>query len=143
MDTTFGVALNWALLTLLSHVARKRRWTSLTSPGDYGRPIQVLIWLKQLLSWLVIIITTKILLAFVIYAFEGPLGRLAEWMFEPLESHPRVELVIVMIACPCLMNGAQFWMQDNFLKKKIDQITHTTAAFAILYRNGRRDGTFP
>lgn len=117
MDTTFGVVLNWALLSLLSYVANECDWRSLRTPGDYGRPIQVCIWLKQLFSWLVIIITTKILLAIVIYAFEGSLGQLAAWLFRPLQGHPRAELIIVMVACPCLMNVAQFWIQDNFLKK--------------------------
>lgn len=116
MDTTFGVVLNWALLTILSHVAQRCKWRSLAIPGEYGHPIQVSVWLKQLLSWIFIIILTKLILAIIIYVLEDPLGHLAQYLFKPLENHPHVELVIVMIACPCGMNAVQFWIQDNFLK---------------------------
>ncbi|KAG3101876.1 hypothetical protein PI125_g14337 [Phytophthora idaei] len=48
-----------------------------------------------------------------------PLGAFAVLLFKPLDKHPDVELAIVMIACPCLMNALQFWIQDNFLKKDV------------------------
>lgn len=117
VDTTIGVVLNWALLQILSYVAQKKQWTSLQNSGEYGTPPRISIWLLQLLSWLLILLFTKIVLTFSIYAYETPLGSFAEWLFQPLVNHPEMELMIVMIACPCLMNALQFWIQDNFLKK--------------------------
>ncbi|OWZ22448.1 putative membrane protein [Phytophthora megakarya] len=96
LDTTFGVFLNYVLLSGV-----------------------VLLALRFVFSWIVVIFTCKFLIASVIVAFQKPLGALAVWMFKPLENHPDVELVLVMIACPCLMNAMQFWIQDNFLKKDV------------------------
>lgn len=76
-------------------------------------------WLAQLLSWIVIIFTTKLVIAVFIVALEKPLGELAAWAFAPLRPYPRVELALVMIACPVLMNALQFWIQDSFLKKDV------------------------
>lgn len=77
------------------------------------------IWLAQLCSWIMIIFATKLVIAVFIVALEKPLGQLAMWVFAPLQPYPRVELALVMIACPCLMNALQFWIQDSFLKKDI------------------------
>ncbi|KAF0693513.1 Aste57867_15539 [Aphanomyces stellatus] len=117
MDTSFGVAVNFMLLKVLVWAAFRFNLTSLQVPGDYGHPIQVRVWAIQLITWLVIICTTKLIIGAFIYALETPLGDMASWLFAPLINYPKAELVIVMVACPVLMNGLQFWIQDNFLKK--------------------------
>lgn len=76
-------------------------------------------WLAQLLSWILVIFVTKLVIAMVILLLEDPLGQLAIWLFTPLRPYPRVELALVMIACPCMMNAVQFWIQDSFLKKDV------------------------
>ncbi|DAZ92415.1 TPA: hypothetical protein N0F65_000199 [Lagenidium giganteum] len=117
MDTTFGVLLNWLILAAFSQAAVKFNWTSQRTPGDYGNPPRVSLWLKQLSAWILVIFVTKMIIAFIILLLEQPLSACAIWLFKPLQPYPRVELAIVMIACPCLMNALQFWVQDNFLKK--------------------------
>lgn len=144
MDTTFGVFLNWSFLEAFSLLATRCQWTAVMVTGDYGNPIRVKYvlsqfavirqskianifiyssmlrnWLAQLLSWILIIFLTKLVIAIFIVALEKPLGALAMWIFSPLQPYPRVELALVMIACPVLMNALQFWIQDSFLKKDI------------------------
>jgi hypothetical protein len=41
-------------------------------------------------------------------------------MFAALSEYPKVELVMVMIVTPLVMNSFQYWVQDSFLKKKLD-----------------------
>ncbi|ETV74922.1 hypothetical protein, variant [Aphanomyces astaci] len=110
LDTTFGVAVNYLLLKALVYFAVKYNVTALQVPGDYGHPIQVRVWAIQLVTWLVIICSTKILIGAVIFGLETPLGDVAAWLFSPFGDLPKVELVIVMVACPVLMNGLQFWV---------------------------------
>ncbi|OQR86617.1 hypothetical protein ACHHYP_10346 [Achlya hypogyna] len=110
LDTTFGVLLNYAFLRLLVRAAERRNWTTLQVPGDYGNPIRLRTWLLQLSTWILIIFTVKIVIGSGIFVLEGPLGDVAAWIFHPLREHPHIELLIVMVACPCLMNGLQFWM---------------------------------
>ncbi|KAG6596072.1 myotubularin-like protein [Phytophthora cinnamomi] len=119
LDTTFGVFLNYVLLSAVVLLAHRFGWTSLKTPGDYGIPIRVRTWLLQVMSWIVVIFTCKFLIASLIVAFQKPLGAFAVLLFKPLAKHPEVELALVMIACPCLMNALQFWVQDNFLKKDV------------------------
>ncbi|POM75079.1 membrane protein [Phytophthora palmivora] len=119
LDTTFGVFLNYVLLSAVVLLALRFGWSSLKTPGDYGYPVRVRTWVLQVCSWIIVIFTCKFLIASVIVAFQKPLGSFAMWMFKPLEKHPEVELALVMIACPCLMNAMQFWIQDNFLKKDV------------------------
>jgi len=34
-----------------------------------------------------------------------------------IEDYPVLELVLVIVIVPVIMNGLAFWVQDNFLKK--------------------------
>ncbi|RHZ30096.1 hypothetical protein DYB26_005959 [Aphanomyces astaci] len=79
------------------------------------------VWLTQLLSWIAIVLTAKLVIARAIYAFSSPLNAFGNWLFEPLSNYPKLELLFVMVACPCLMNALQFWVTDNFLKKPAAQ----------------------
>ncbi|KAF0689089.1 Aste57867_19361 [Aphanomyces stellatus] len=117
LDTSLGVALNWALLRLSMLAANYFNWTWLQVPGYYGNPIRTVVWLAQLLQWIVIVLTAKLIIARFIYAAETTLNEFGNWLFEPLSDYPKVELLFVMVACPCLMNMLQFWITDNFLKK--------------------------
>lgn len=71
------------------------------------------------MSWIGVIFTTKFVISLFILALEKPLAEFAVWLFTPLQAYPDVELAVVMIACPCLMNALQFWIQDSFLKKDV------------------------
>ncbi|GMF66091.1 unnamed protein product [Phytophthora lilii] len=119
LDTTLGVFLNYVLLSGVVLLALRFGWNSLKTPGDYGTPIRVRTWLLQLISWIVVIFTCKFIIASLIVAFAKPLAAFAILLFKPLAKHPEVELALVMIACPCLMNALQFWIQDSFLKKDV------------------------
>lgn len=119
LDTTFGILLSYLFLSALVLVALRFGWSSLQTPGDYGTPVRVQTWMVQVLSWILVICVCKFVIALVIVAFQEPLGAFAALLFKPLDQSPDVELAIVMIACPCLMNALQFWIQDNFLKKDV------------------------
>jgi hypothetical protein len=114
-----GVFLNYVLLSGVVLLALRFGWSSLQTPGDYGTPARVGPWLLQVTSWIVVIFTCKFIIASLIVAFQRPLGAFAVLLFKPLANHPEIELALVMIACPCLMNALQFWIQDNFLKKDV------------------------
>eukprot|EP00644_Phytophthora_capsici_P015323 jgi/Phyca11/113357/e_gw1.24.394.1 len=119
LDTSFGVFLNYVLLSAVVLLALRFDWASLKVPGDYGTPVQIRAWILQVISWILVISTCKFIIATLIVAFQKPLGAFAVFLFKPLEKHPEVELALVMIACPCFMNMMQFWIQDNFLKKDV------------------------
>jgi len=45
------------------------------------------------------------------------LTRGGHFLLSRLEETPRLELIVVMVFCPLVMNLLQFWVQDTFLKE--------------------------
>ncbi|TDH72607.1 hypothetical protein CCR75_001031 [Bremia lactucae] len=144
LDTTFGIFLNYVLLSAVIQLAYRFQWSSLQTPGDYGIPIQLRTWVLQVFSWLFVIMVCKFIIALLIVAFQKPLVTFAGFLFQPLYKNPDIELAIVMIACPCLMNALQFWIQDNFLKKDVRDESFIVAQAPLsptqLFKN---NGTLP
>ncbi|KAF1788370.1 Store-operated calcium entry regulator STIMATE [Phytophthora cactorum] len=73
------------------------------------------VWWMQLLQWCTILTVMKFFVGVVLYAFSTPLGWMGSLLFYPVHNHPKIELLIVMIGCPLVMNMVQFWIQDSFL----------------------------
>lgn len=44
-----------------------------------------------------------------------------------IEHYPVLELVLVIVVVPVVMNGLAFWVQDNFLMKKEEVPTGESA----------------
>ncbi|RLN88272.1 hypothetical protein BBJ28_00008929 [Nothophytophthora sp. Chile5] len=91
--------------------------------GFYGSPPSWKIWFYQLLQWCTILTVMKFFVGLVLYAFSTPLGWMGSLLFLPVHNHPKIELLIVMIGCPLVMNMVQFWIQDSFLMDHDQQHT--------------------
>uniref|UniRef100_A0AAV1TAS1 Vacuolar membrane protein n=1 Tax=Peronospora matthiolae TaxID=2874970 RepID=A0AAV1TAS1_9STRA len=115
IDTTLGVYIAYLLLQLSTIVANRQQWRSLQCHGYYGDPPAWKVWWIQLLQWCTILAVMKVFVGGVIYAFSTPLGWMGSLLFYPVHNHPKIELLIVMIGCPLVMNMVQFWVQDSFL----------------------------
>jgi hypothetical protein len=97
-------------------------WTELKHSGRYGDPPSLRVWAIQLLSWMLVLCVMKVIVAAAIYMFRTPLGIIGSLLFFPVHHHPKIELLIVMIGCPLVMNMVQFWIQDSFLKDHADAV---------------------
>ena len=53
-----------------------------------------------------------------LYLLYDEVGWLLGQVLSPLTPYPKVELVLVMLVVPALMNAVQFWIIDSFIKKK-------------------------
>eukprot|EP01017_Pseudomicrothorax_dubius_P047298 TRINITY_DN8476_c0_g1_i3.p1 TRINITY_DN8476_c0_g1~~TRINITY_DN8476_c0_g1_i3.p1 ORF type:complete len:126 (-),score=23.67 TRINITY_DN8476_c0_g1_i3:91-468(-) len=82
---------------------------------DYG------VWLVQLLIWNVIVVSSKLFLYLAQWIGSSLWVSLASWIFQSLHQSPLLKLLVVMVAVPTIMNSIQFWIQDNFLKKHLDE----------------------
>lgn len=49
---------------------------------------------------------------------SGPLITVATFLLGWIQPYETLELILVIIIAPVIMNGLAFWFQDNFLKKK-------------------------
>ncbi|KAE8898426.1 hypothetical protein PF005_g19539 [Phytophthora fragariae] len=129
IDTTLGVYIAYLLLQLFTIVATRQQWTSLRCHGYYGSPPSWRVWWIQLLQWCAILTIMKFFVGVVLYAFSTPLGWVGSLLFYPVHNHPKIELLIVMIGCPLVMNMVQFWIQDSFL---MDHEQHNSEELPLL-----------
>lgn len=86
--------------------------------GKLKSRLKISMYVYQLLSWLLIVSTSKIILAFIQLGFSTALQIIGSAILKPFKDTPKLKLLVVMIFVPIIMNSIQFWVQDNFLKHK-------------------------
>ena len=136
LDTTIGVLIMSFLVWLTKRVVTKCKLRSVTF-GDYGDPPKFVTFLKQLGLFLLLAIIMKVsvlllLLLFLFLFFFMVLlpdlqlivigllmipffEMIAAYMLSPLKGKPSVELVVVMVITPLIMNTFQFWVRTSSL----------------------------
>ncbi|TYJ57606.1 hypothetical protein B9479_001688 [Cryptococcus floricola] len=84
--------------------------------GKYGNPPQAQFWWKQLLTYLMSIITMKllVLLPLTLPGISDPLLRLGHWLLDYLS--PSAQVIFVMAVFPLIMNIVQFCLVDQVIK---------------------------
>jgi len=120
VDCTFGTLISLLLLYSYEQIFS-------TKMGEYGidSTPSLFIWSYQLIVWLIIIIISKlIILTFLIY-MSKPLDYILGTVFSSIQSYPNIELVLVMIVIPFILNILQFYIQDNYLKGKVNRYGHS------------------
>ena len=120
IDTTFGCLIAILLLKLLEYAVNRFHWTSLRT-GSYKtstKAISMKPWILQLTAWVCIFTIMKAIVVGIMWLLHSPLNSLGEAIFAPIEPYPKVELVVVMVVVPLIMNSFQYWVTDSFLKKK-------------------------
>lgn len=65
-----------------------------------------------------IVVISKTLLFFTEMLLSGPIIDISVFLIGWIQPYQTLELILVIIVVPVLMNGLAFWIQDNFLMKK-------------------------
>jgi hypothetical protein len=129
LDTTLGVAAEYALLEALSACLRRGLGDAAAEEfkgGHYyelaaGAVEEVFRWeryAKQLALWLLVVSLMKLCMVALMLSLSGVLAAVAAALLQPLEKRPRLKLAVVMIVTPVCMNAFQFWVVDEILKKR-------------------------
>mmetsp|Transcript_22518 Transcript_22518/g.40573 ORF Transcript_22518/g.40573 Transcript_22518/m.40573 type:complete len:229 (-) Transcript_22518:1444-2130(-) len=120
IDCSVGVFFAYLLLKLITTYALRRGYERLRS-GEYflnSDTPDFKAWGIQLAAWCFIVFVTKWTLVGFIYLFRSMLSAMGEYFLSPFAYSPELELVVVMVVIPTIMNIIQFWIQDNFLMSK-------------------------
>jgi len=117
LDTIVGVYLIWIGLRIVQSLAKQYDIKSLQEQGDYGYESPITYYTHQIIVFIIIILLSKIILAIAMWMFSRYLNKLGNFIFQPL-GNPDVELVVVMVFCPCILSMIQYWIQDNILMSK-------------------------
>ncbi|KAL8271466.1 hypothetical protein Esti_004667 [Eimeria stiedai] len=113
VDTTLGVYFQYLLLQAARRLFKK---ASCLEYGDYGAPPRWSACFSQGLSWLGFCLLMKMGACVFMLALQGPLG---DCICKPLFGvNGHLAQTVVMVATPLLMNSLQYWLTDNFIKKK-------------------------
>lgn len=140
LDTTLGIAASYIIMGLLERLQERFQWSALDS-GYYGHPPSWKTWLKQVMVWLTVVFLAKAVVTGFIYLGEEQLAVLGQLLMYPFRDYPKVELLVVMLLFPFVLNVVAFWLFDNLLKKSVNKAT----AYWITYESlkpGTRERVF-
>ena len=73
----------------------------------------------QLLIWVSVVVIGKGALFGFEFGLRNPLKKFSFLIMGWIENYPIFELFVVIVFVPVIMNGLAFWIQDNFLMKKV------------------------
>jgi len=115
LDTTIGVVFEWFLVRMLEIFARAYEIDTLISGCYYTRKtlnyddynINYCIWAVQTLVWCMIASMMKVFVYIVMMGFTESLKNFGNYFLGPLSLYPRLELIVVMIVIPFILNCFQ------------------------------------
>lgn len=114
-----GVLILWAAMAVYKLVV-ERFQISLLRSGEYGKPPQLTPWIAQMLVWGLLASGEKLITGFfVIFPLHWHLDQVAAAIESPVVGYPRLELLLVMVAAPVILNVVFFWLIDNIIMRKI------------------------
>jgi hypothetical protein len=118
-DTILGMALCYLLLHGFERCLQKSE-TFAFKTGNYGENVDFGIWAYQVWIWIGIILVINVIKWVAMNVFRKPLQFIGEVVLEPISKNPQLELVMVMIIVPLILNSLVFWITDSFLKSDKD-----------------------
>ncbi|CAL8340061.1 unnamed protein product [Arctogadus glacialis] len=114
LDATLGMLFIWAGVRLVSKLVEHKQWTLLTF-GEYGDPPQAAAWLGQCGFYLVIMVLEKAVVSLVLLV---PGWTNLQAVLLSYITDPQLELVVVMLIVPFIVNSIMFWVVDSLMMRK-------------------------
>uniref|UniRef100_A0A3B3UME8 Transmembrane protein 110, like n=1 Tax=Poecilia latipinna TaxID=48699 RepID=A0A3B3UME8_9TELE len=119
LDATLGMLVIWAAVKLVSRLVEIKQW-SLLSFGEYGDPPQAAAWLGQGGVYLLIMVLEKGVISLVLLVPGW--SRLQEVLLSYI-ANPQLELALVMLIVPFIVNAIMFWVVDSLTMRKYKTMT--------------------
>ena len=121
LDTSIGIIINWIFVRLIEVFARKNKIEVLISGCYYSRDtvnfedynISYFIWSVQASIWCVICFLMKVIIYFIMIKCNDKLEDFGKYLLANIAIYPRVELLVVMVLVPLIMNCIQVIYYHN------------------------------
>lgn len=114
LDATLGMLVIWLAVKLTSKLVEYKQWT-LLSFGEYGDPPQAAAWLGQCGVYLLIMVLEKGAISLVLLVPGW--SKLQEVLLSYI-ANPQLELALVMLIVPFIVNSIMFWVVDSLMMRK-------------------------
>jgi len=123
VDTTLGVVCVYGLLRLMTRSIQEFLPDQADDlrTGEYNDANGKFVltkYAKQVLLWLVIVSAMKICMVIIMMIGHSLFLAIASAVLSPFEASAEAKLMMAMIVTPCIMNALQYWVTDNFIRKK-------------------------
>lgn len=114
LDTSIGLLLIYVLIKLVLFVASKLDIQSLNF-GYYGEPTaKIRYWLHQTVAYIVILLIQKTVIIVILQSYPRAWDQVRDLILY-LMPNKNVEVAMVILIIPFLVNIWVFWLTDNFL----------------------------
>ncbi|KAK2882914.1 transmembrane protein 110, like [Channa argus] len=114
LDATLGMLVIWVAVKLTSKLVECKQWTLLMF-GEYGDPPQAAAWLGQCGIYLLIMVLEKGVVSLVLLIPGW--SKLQEVLLSYI-ANPQLELALVMLIVPFIVNSIMFWVVDSLMMRK-------------------------
>ncbi|XP_026220142.1 transmembrane protein 110, like [Anabas testudineus] len=114
LDATLGMLVIWVAVKLVSKLVEYKQWTLLIF-GEYGDPPQAAAWLGQCGIYLLIMVLEKGVISLVLLIPGW--SKLQEVLLSYI-ANPQLELALVMLIVPFIVNSIMFWVVDSLMMRK-------------------------
>ncbi|EGF98913.1 uncharacterized protein MELLADRAFT_76003 [Melampsora larici-populina 98AG31] len=119
IDTTLGVFILLLILRFLTHLLsvllRLPPASMGLASGTYPRPF-LISWLKQLGLYLIALALLKLTVVAMFYVGGETLIRFGDRLIEAVSPNAKVQVVIVVMVGPTILNVLQFLLIDSFIR---------------------------
>ncbi|KAH9815134.1 vacuolar membrane protein-domain-containing protein [Melampsora americana] len=119
IDTTLGVFILLTILRFLTHLLsillRLPPASMGLASGTYPRPF-LISWLKQLGLYLIALALLKLTVLAMFYVGGETLIRFGDRVIEAVSPNAKVQVVIVVMVGPTILNVLQFLLIDSFIR---------------------------
>ncbi|XP_051547295.1 transmembrane protein 110, like [Myxocyprinus asiaticus] len=119
LDATLGMLVIWVGVKVVSKIVEYKQVTLLMF-GEYGDPPCVVAWLAQCLVYLLIVAVEKSVVTVVLLI---PGWTNLEAVVLDYIPNPQLELTIVMLIVPFIVNSIMFWVVDSLTMRKYKKMT--------------------
>ncbi|XP_063782886.1 store-operated calcium entry regulator STIMATE-like [Pseudophryne corroboree] len=114
LDATLGMLVIWLCVKCVSIIVEPRQCTTLVF-GEYGDPPQAAAWLGQCALYLLIMVIEKTIISLVLLIKVWI--KLQEILLDYIPN-PKLELVLVMLVVPFIVNVIMYWVVDSLIMRK-------------------------
>ncbi|ODV59351.1 STIMATE family protein ASCRUDRAFT_21836, partial [Ascoidea rubescens DSM 1968] len=113
-DTTIGVPILWLLIYIIFEGGKRAQISGISS-GEYGNPPSFWSYLKQLVLYVVALISMK-LIVYILLISVPIFEEIADWLLSRFDNVPNLQIFIVTFLTPLLMNCFQYFCIDNIIQ---------------------------
>lgn len=108
--------------------------------GNYGRPPNIIWWLKQSILYFIGLLWMK-LCVFVLIQIFPVIVKIGDWALRWTEGNTALQIIFVMLLFPLTMNAVQYYIVDTFIKRKIVDVDSDDDSFNDEGRNELSEDT--